>query len=400
MPGAVRRKIIIGGFLAVLLLGGALVALRSPLSHRAPGTLDGTAVAAECRGSDGERLACWSQALERTLKENGLGAAFTLLADLSATEPLFGKSCHDFAHRLGIAAYDIFAKRSDLEFNLTAKTMYCSFGFYHGFMETLVAKTGDFKKASEFCAYVDAKLSDQAPNALLACYHGIGHGFTEMQGEHAWQDAHAIISRALEQCEDTTAGNRHYLFLCATGVFDSVAIAYYNNLYGLTMKKDDPLRICYGQPEVYKAPCYKEMMTAIIWLGNYTLAESAPYVEKFVEQPYAPLSIQALADSSIRWVLAQKGEPAESLSVCRSLRPDLRLPCVRGLAEGFLQFGPPEKEHEGALAFCRSPFLSPEETGVCFQGVLFYAVQKYPREKVREICGTVEPQYREFCRQA
>lgn len=383
--------------LAVLLAAASfvLVWFRSESTKKTP---LGAPAAEHCRGSDTELLSCWNDVLASLLRRNGLGASFDMIVTLSNVNPLFARNCHDFSHKLGAAAYTLFSQQEKLEFDLTGKTMYCSFGFYHGFMETLMAKTGDFIKAPAFCTYVDRELSRKSPNAILACYHGIGHGFAESQGDHAWRDEDTIIKRSLAQCETITTDD-HLLYLCATGIFDSVAIAYYNNLYGLAMKKEDPLRICYAQPTNYKEPCYKEMMTAILWLGDHTLAGSAPYVEQFAEEEYAPRSIQALADSSIRGVLARHEDYTKNLSVCRSLRPNLRLPCVRGLAEGFLQFGPPGNEYEGALQFCNASPLEREERDICFQGALFYAAQKYPRETVQEICNMVVHEYKKYCKE-
>lgn len=398
MSRVLSKKITIASSVAALLLGGGvIVAITYPEREGAPSIVSEALRAGRCPDGSPERLSCLADLVNDVLKEQGLDAAYDSIVTFSKTEPRFEKYCHDITHTLGVAAYEIFANQKEFgDFQLTQKTLYCSFGFYHGFMETLVAKTGDFKKAKEFCAYVDKKLSAKVPNALLACYHGIGHGFAESQGEHAWKNEELIVSRSLKQCETITE-NKEHLYLCATGVFDSVAIAYYNHWYGLEMKKEDPLRICDEQPEEYKAPCFAEMMTAIIRLPDTDFSKAAKMAEKFAGENYASLAIRVLADTSIRDLLSEKRDVAEHVRACRALGASLRLPCVRGLGEGFLQFGQPEREYIDALSFCNSDILTESERRVCFQGVFFYAGQKYPGEKVKEICSRVDPQYREWC---
>lgn len=346
-----------------------------------------------CGGGEHERLSCWADAVDAALEKHGLDVAFDVFSVLHDTEPLFAYNCHDFTHKLGQAAYFLFAKGE--KFSVTPKTQYCSFGFYHGFMQTLIAKTGDPKKAREFCAYVDRQLAEKAKNAAGACYHGIGHGWASDHEEKAGGDEWKIVKPALKLCEEI-AETREQHFRCYTGVFDSIAVAYYNQRYGLKIKKDDPLWLCREQTEQYKAPCYREMMTVIIRLGGNELVKAAPYVEKFVEMRHAAMSMQALADASVR-PLKNKTNYAALLSVCRSLREDLRLPCISGLADGFIQYGPPEEEYKPALQFCGSPLLTSEERQSCFQAILSYTSQIYPKEKFLEICQSVSGIFPKNC---
>ena len=127
----------------------------------------------KCEGEEKQIVSCWDKAIANVLKKKGLELAFSQFSQLYDQEPLFQKNCHDFTHRLGRGAYELFSEGKF--FRVSPKTQYCSFGFYHGFMETLVAKSQDFKKAREFCAYVDQQLREESPNASGACFHGIGH---------------------------------------------------------------------------------------------------------------------------------------------------------------------------------------------------------------------------------
>ena len=104
-----------------------------------------------------EKLTCWRNFLNKVLEEKGLGAAFDVLAKLYDTEPVFASECHSYTHELGEKAYAIFSKNGNLE--MTPKASYCGYGFYHGFVETLLHSEGSIKQAQEFCSLADKQLS-------------------------------------------------------------------------------------------------------------------------------------------------------------------------------------------------------------------------------------------------
>ena len=343
--------------------------------------------------SNTTQAACWKNAITRTLASGGIDAALDLIAKFYDASPEFAAPCHDYTHVVGRAAYDQFAKAKTVPIN--ERTAFCSFGFYHGFMETLLAKRGDIKEARVFCEYVDEKLKNKVNNARLACYHGIGHGSTDTHNPLYKSDERAVVKPALERCE-AFAQTQEQLKMCATGIFDSIAIAYYNRANGMEMKLDDPLWLCREQPEKYKESCYLDMMTAISWLGNHQLEKSALYISKYVEPAYTAIAMQTLADDSVRFVIG-KGDPVGYVEVCRKQREDLYMPCIRGLASGMMQFGKPGEEYKRALSFCQSNTLEASEQSACTDTVFSFAQQRYPKEKISSLCESNAREYKQYC---
>ncbi|MDP3769862.1 MAG: hypothetical protein Q8R40_02915 [bacterium] len=263
-------------------------------------------------------------------------------------------------------------------------------------METLVKSGSDISVAQRFCNYVDRQLADEAPNAVLSCYHGVGHGLTDLHDKSEWGDERAMIKPALATCKEIATGEKQ-LLLCGTGVFDSIALAYYNRAYGMEMEKDDPLWLCREQTGIFEKSCYMDMMPAILWLGEQKLAGSAPYVEKFVPDTYAATSIQSLAANSVRFTIQPEGTNPD-VGTCRGLQRSLHIPCIEGLARGVMEFGMPGIEYKGALDFCNSNVLLEEERTPCIKSVLSYSGERYSSKKVAEICKTLDVSYQPLCR--
>lgn len=345
--------------------------------------------------SNGDRTTCFKKALAQTLGRYGVDAAFEGIAALYDEDSSFGGLCHDFTHLLGQKAYKEFQTNHALR--VSTKTAYCAFGFYHGFMETLLSSGGSIKDAHKLCALVQKQLGDEAPNAVAACYHGVGHGSVDIHNPIHKGNEQSLIGPALEVCRQFT-DERERLKLCGTGVFDSLALAYYNKEEGFVMRPGDPLWICREQQEkVFKEACYMDMMPAMLWMGNYDLAQAAPLVARYAEENYRALAIKELANGSIRQMVGKK-DPVSYLAVCRKLSADLTLPCVAGLGAGVMQFGRLDMEYVDGLAFCARDELLPAETDACFASVFSYVQGRYSQKKAIRICEESPPEYQKYCK--
>lgn len=343
-----------------------------------------------CQGENQHSPQCWQELVENTFREKGLGAAYDLFMKLYDAEPDFAQSCHDISHTLGKSAYATYSEGK--EFILEPKASYCSFGFYHGLMEALVGTEGDPKKANEFCAYVDEQLSAERPGSKFACYHGVGHGWASYHEDNPeeWN----IVNSSLPFCEEF-AKTKQQLLLCATGVFDTIAIFYYNPSYGLKMNKEDPLWLCREQSkDIYKEACYREIITAVLWLADYDVSKAVGMVEEFVEDEYVSIALRDIVDASTRFVM-NTPKLFDTLSVCRSLKGSLHLVCIEGFLRGVMQFGVPETEYIKALELCGDPVFFEDERQTCFAAVLNYSGALYSRKKVQTVCRAVEEQYRD-----
>lgn len=339
---------------------------------------------------------CWEDVVRESLKTGGIEGAFRYITAAYTRYPDFAKTCHEMVHIVGQAAYSQFKTGKSVP--LSERAAICSFGFYHGFMEMLVARKGTISEAQAFCEYVDQTLGTVTPGARLGCFHGIGHGATDVHNPAYFGNERALVASALPTCE-AFARDGEQLKLCVTGIFDSISLAYYNDgENGLVMKKDDPLWLCHEQPDKYKEPCYLDMMPAVIWMGGHDLTRATPIVLTHAEDKYKEISIKTLAENSVRFIMHKKPATAY-VSHCRALGDRFALHCIRGLGSGVMQFGPPGREHEGALAFCRDQLLNWREQDACMEEVLSYVRIRYGKQVVRRICGDMEEAYRRYCRE-
>lgn len=322
--------------------------------------------------------------------------ALTLMGELNAKDKRFVDTCHDVTHKIGLRAYELFARGKP--FDLNEKTAYCSFGFYHGFMETLVIRSGDPTQARAFCVEVGKKLKDKIPDAYYACFHGIGHGWANIHEPKNWGDEHKIVDPALALCEQVVDPNDpEQLLRCATGVFDSLSLAYYNGLAGVKMRANDPMWICREQPEKYKGACYRDLMPAILWMAEYDLEKGAALVERFAESTYAPIAMMTIADNSVRFIPDQ-APAATKIPVCRKRRKDLVASCITGLGHGAVQFGGVvDREYESGFSYCANSALTSDEQNECYLNVIDFAKQRYSKDTYTTICSVVPEYLRERC---
>jgi hypothetical protein len=339
---------------------------------------------------------CWEKEVRNFIKTYGIDDSLELLSRIYSTDSQFAGTCHAMTHIIGQTAY--FQFRSKGSIPLSDKTAYCSFGFYHGFMETLIARKGTVDEARKFCDKLETTLAKRVPDIRYGCYHGIGHGATDVHNPKYFGNERALIKPALTICE-SFARNEEQLRMCATGIFDSISIAYYNKGdNGLVMKKDDPLWLCHEQPDKYKTSCYLDMMPAISWMGDQDLNKSLPIAVTHVEAAYKVTAVRSLAEDSVRFIIHTK-PTTDYLPTCRTLSDTpVYTACIQGLSAGVMQFGKPAEEYKEALAFCAMPQLTTDEKGICFRTVLSNSYARYAKEMADRICRSVPAEYQEPCR--
>lgn len=378
---------------AFLLVGVAALAFSS-LPRSSP-----TAPAGQERCSnlkeENQQYACWADYLEIVSRNQGVPDAFRLMATLYVNEPGARKSCHALTHRIGGAAYRKFATSGDI--TVTPETAFCNFGFYHGFMEALAADGQDIARARAFCARVDTEPRG-TPDAGPQCFHGIGHGMVNGHEPKLWGNDAAMVNRALHLCE-AVADTADRRYRCATGVFNGLAIFYVRGEYGLSMAdihSDDPLRICREQAPAYRQACYGNMKIVFSRLTGRDFPKMLTIAERIPDEQDAAATVWYLAGFNIERKL-DRTDYGDDIRACRSLREPLRLPCIQGLATGFLWYGFPGHEYEGALHFCGAERLSHDERQACFDKISSLLPIFYPRPRVTEICKTIPAPYRAQC---
>jgi len=348
----------------------------------------------------------WQSLIDSALETKGLDAAFEVLAGLYADEPGFASDCHGYTHELGEAAYKKFAKHESL--TLSAKAYYCGYGFYHGFMESLLRAGGQVEDARDFCAYAGKTLASQTSDAEGACYHGIGHGSVDGGDPRSWGDPQAMLAPGLKLCE-FVAKEKDQLYRCVTGAYNALEILSMNPKYKLSAIVNDPFGLCPSQPEAYREPCYTNMLPALLRFTKNDFALAAKKISqipvdinhpslRLLGYPTRKMVTQSLFHEYIRAHLGgQNYDIAEGVTICRSLMEDMRIPCVEGLSGGHMKYGEPGSEYIKGLAFCRSNLLHEDERGACFEYILVRLKIWYSLDKVRQICSALEENYKKFC---
>jgi plastocyanin len=359
---------------------------------------NGETVATDCNSRENVALMqkCWQDMLAANLRSKGLDSTFELLAKIYETEPDFAPACHSSLHALGETGYAEFA--AGREVKLTEKSAYCAFGFYHGFMEALLQDTGDPTIAQKFCESVRYELAGRASNAAGHCYHGIGHGMVDGEEERFTGSVEAIITKPLALCRSITDDERLVL-RCATGVFNSLAIAYFDPRYGVSPNKEDPFDVCKMQTDkTYKTACYYEMNTLIMRLSDGDLLKSARYIDTLSEPEYDQYAVEAIASYAAYYDIYEN-TPLDydgTAQFCLSLG-GRKMPCIQGFVAGLLEHGKPGVEYREAFNFCEVERFSEEEKTFCFERLQGLASTMYTKEKSAEVCSLIDKRYKTTC---
>lgn len=357
------------------------------------GSLDLDQLRKKCpEGKSNINSKCLEEEVRKQIREGRVKEAFDLVATYYVNAPAGSRICHGLAHIIGEETYHLFAKGVD--FDISPKSAYCAYGFYHGFMERLVQETKDLKQASTFCAKVDQKLAKYAADAQLQCYHGIGHGTATSHDPAVLGDEWAILTPALKLCEKVSS-DYDQLYRCASGAFNAIALYYVSGEYNLPLNQNDPLRLCRQQEDRHKESCYGNMNVLLTWLFKGDLVKAAPFVEQITEDKYAVPAIRYL---SAIMAIDNLDKTDNMVRICRTLRESLRAPCVVGIGHGIIEHGKPGIEYIEALNFCRSEILTEEERLECYNQAFGFFSSIYPKEKTIEICASVKDYNIDYCK--
>lgn len=336
---------------------------------------------------------CWQDTLLTSIRTNGLKDAYKNFAYLFNNEPDFAENCHSFTHLIGEAAYKEFKQGKD--FPVTEQVSYCSYGFFHGFIEAMMQEDHNLSQARTFCDYIDKQLKSET-STINACLHGIGHGVTDGSDPRAHGSEVRLISPGLKLCE--TVGKTDFeVKMCATGVFNALAGMYLAPQYGLKLDKSDPFRICREQkrPE-FRHACYDDFKALILTISNNDFAKAAQYIESIQETPYAYDAMDNLATYYVYYLLKEP-DLSKPINICHSLQSRIQVACIRGLGAGFMTAGIPDQEYVRAIQFCNSSLLTDEEKDACFERVIGTIYYRYSRQKAEKICATIDVKYQKYC---
>lgn len=329
---------------------------------------------------------CWEDAILQALKEGGVDGAFDLFTELYESDPEFALGCHSFVHLIGERSYEQFVDKES--FILTEKTQFCGYGFFHGFMETLLIESGDIELSREFCTYVDEQLTSEIPSAWKACYHGIGHGAIDGGDPRDWGDAKALIEPGLLLC-DKVGGDDFQKHLCGTGVFNGIALGFINSDYGLTKSKDTVFDLCASLDDpLYKPGCYDQMNTLISDLSEGSVPEALRILDTMTEREYYENALVSLASTFGHAEMSQ-AEYDQVIGECGALPDESYGSCIAGFVTGLIEYGPPGREYELGLDFCASGGLNDTVRGECYNSLVLNSSFIYSPQEIADVCDMV-----------
>lgn len=336
---------------------------------------------------------CWGELIKSTAEEKGIEEAYHIFTKAFNTNPSFAENCHGYTHTLGEVAYSNFSNKED--FPVTDQLAYCSYGFFHGFIEAMMHEQGNLAQAREMCDYIDKRLAGKT-ETLGACLHGIGHGVTDGVVENAYGNAWKIIEPGLKLCQ-SIATNEYEDKICATGVFNALAIMYTGSTYGLKVNKDDPFEICRQQKkDSYKHACFDDFKALIMHLQNNNFVKAARYIEGIQEDVFAQGAIDNLATYYVYYLLKDP-DYKRPISECYSLQERLHADCISGLGAGFMTASTPGKEYVRALELCSNSEVLPQDQDACHSRVIRLIRLRYSLNEYRKICNGVSDLFQYYC---
>ncbi len=363
---------------------------------------DGTRVVTDCTIE--KNTQCWEKMMLETLDTKGVEATFNQLVSLAQLEPNFSSDCHAFSHLIGERAYRLYVAKDNFE--LTPATALCGYGFYHGFMETMLLTTGNIDEARSFCKLVDEKLSGKASQASTACYHGTGHGAIDGSDPTAWGDVDAMMAPGFKIC-GLLAQNDLEKYLCDTGVFNAIEILSADAKYGLQELREDPFAMCNTQLVFRREGCYANMMPLVMLKFGNDFQKSIDYVNaNMIDNDVVAIDGHTVNDLTTIGLLFEyirlygdtDGYQEKGILFCHQQMEDDRLPCIEGISGGHLKYGKPGVEYVKNLEFCANPLLVSDEKDICYSYMLQHLSGRYDKEDTQSICAKAPVEYsKRYC---
>jgi hypothetical protein len=335
---------------------------------------------------------CWYNEVTTSLAADDVPQALRKISIFSKEDPKFSRICHGLMHLVGAQAYKDFKGGHPAPYSPEMNG--CGFGFFHGFMETLLAHTLDYKEATAFCTVGDATSS--LPMPRNECFHGIGHGLGGNHDPSEWKDIPLIIERTLSICKRIQQTDKDYLS-CAGGVYNVVATAYYKGENDLVISPTDPFHICRitSRSTSEDRLCYNYMARVLTLAPPATIESSMHRALLYAPDPYVVDVVEGISA-----IYGNKHAPGdEVVSACEALPAYLQNACLYGYAAGFVQSSASKAEQQQVLAFC-GHIRNKAAQYSCFERVIA-EIRKDPHVGTLDyVCDFVEPLTRESCRAA
>ncbi len=337
---------------------------------------------------------CYNDAVNEVFHTRGLAAAFDTLAAAYDADPSYLATCHAETHELGKAAYKEFHTSGKVE--LTQKTSYCGYGFYHGFMEELLYETNDYAEARKFCAYAGTAVPTPPGYSEGACYHGIGHGVTDGTEPWLWGSAQKMAAPGLALCAKVAGDDPVHRYRCDSGVFNSIALLYRDPKYKLD-PKGDAFLLCrtVSFTTTEKEACYDQMNIPAMKLAGYDFATAIRSVENIPEDAYRKIAVRGISGMYFSNTRSRHNtfSAKEVSDVCATLGAEAD-DCITGVIGGIQEFGTPGAEYKDMFALCDSSELDAKFVATCYDSLISSTKWFYSDTIVQNVCADIPSSYR------
>lgn len=344
------------------------------------------------------RETCIEKILSTQTQEEGIGEAFETFAALYNDDPAFKPLCHNITHAIGEAAYALFKEGDPIK---PAEDMsYCGFGFYHGFMISLLADTHAPEHAREFCSTL-APLSKGSNAVSAACLHGFGHGISDdLPAAAVKKDPAASIAEELAICKRISQ-DAWEQSMCAGGVYNAldevmIPIALSGDI--AAFNQNQTYAICEAEAyEPFRLGCIRNFNGLLHYntLGNF--AAAAAQVNSMVNRSEAELAMFTFMDFEARYADNTTASADETAAKCYAVPSYLKDSCIRGYVSGLLEFSTPGEEYKTALVFCESSAIKAADKTSCFEEVARSSKPLYDSQLYAAVCDAFPTAYRPIC---
>lgn len=340
----------------------------------------------------GESSACVESYLVTEARWFGLRPAFHTFNAMYAQREMFSRECHVISHALGEFAYEKYEASG--RFEPLRSFSNCGYGFYHGFMQALIRKTGTIERSREFCIALQEGVSG-ARDIFDQCMHGFGHGVVAGYEPGVFKTVDEYAVSGLEACRDiaTTSEER---MQCAGGVYNGIAIASMDPQSGIQFTPDNPYEMCLGQADSdFREGCFRGAHSAVSHVFENRFLPAARAIEKL---PYEDASnaLDHLSKYQARFMTKPDTDPY-ILKMCERLESALQHVCVLGFAKGLIYFVPSHKATQRGTQFCNTDGFPAELKSACFQTVAYFVRDLSGSRELRQLCSEIPSSYTEEC---
>ena len=322
----------------------------------------------ECRRfSSDERRACYARLLSQRLAARGVGDAVSTLDVLANADADVADHAHEFAHGIGIEAYNTSAQPDIAGIFAACGDGYSS-GCRHGVIQAYFEARHDVSKADVEALCQPFKSATASRWVLFQCVHGMGHGLTMFHGHD--------LPRALTDCDLLVDGwDRES---CYGGAFmesvinataphhpaTQLAAHSHHEMSGPAFKAidpADPLYPCSIMADRYLHACYQMQTSVMLNLNHGDIGAAARSCEKAPEH-MRPVCFQSLGRDITSYTAR---DPQKTADMCDKARDPYRPACYFGAAKALVDW---TATTGAAFAFCKIVIDTPGGPA-CYQAL-------------------------------